>query len=306
MDADFTTTVLPRSTWRELQKEHENIVRPWVQPRLERRAHSQKHPIDDFLFEYYPISANKLLTWHPGFGYSLACDIEDRTFFPEHMYEFTETELRVSVTWLTKNLDQINETVDFLRQTMGRPTRTGCFGLHEWAMVLGQDTLRHSEWKLRLTQSDIQQTIDEVGLRCTHFDAFRFFTPQARPLNPVQLTRADQITFDQPGCLHANMDLYKHAMRFAPVVGSATIRSCFSLARDIRTVDMQVAPYDFTELGVEPIKVETAEGRGTFAMHQRSFAHRANELRTQLIASLERCLRIVSPAETTKSHAANR
>jgi hypothetical protein len=154
-------------------------------------------------------------------------------------------------------------------------------------MVLGQEQLRHNSWPLRISQSQIAKTIDEVGLRCTHFDAFRFFTDKAKPLNPLQLIRADQLETEQPGCLHANMDLYKIAMRWVPILGSLFARQCFRLARDIRTVDMQSAPYDLIDLGVKPIKIETPEGRLLFANKQKAFSERAQVLRTKMVTHLE-------------------
>ena len=60
-------TVLEESAWRERRARHETRVRPWVEPRQERRKNGGKHPTDDFLFEYYPYSVGKLLAWHqPG------------------------------------------------------------------------------------------------------------------------------------------------------------------------------------------------------------------------------------------------
>jgi hypothetical protein len=46
---------LSSSQWQELRDEHRNLVLPWITPRLERRSLHQSHPVDDFLFEYYPI-----------------------------------------------------------------------------------------------------------------------------------------------------------------------------------------------------------------------------------------------------------
>jgi predicted DNA-binding transcriptional regulator YafY len=83
------------------------------------------------------------------------------------------------------------------------------------------------------------------------------------------------------------MDLYKYAQRFAPIVGSGIVRSAFTLAKDIRTVDMQTAPYDLADLGVVPIPVETQAGRDKFAELQLGFAQRAQTLRTELITALK-------------------
>lgn len=286
-DSHMTAEILPAELWHCLREDHRTQVLPWITPRLERRSRQESHPVDDFLFEYYPISTNKLLNWHPGFGISLEATELESEDFPTGSYEFTDNKIQIRSQWLAKNQEAAISLIDFLTKTQERSVRSGCFGLHEWAMVLGAEDVRHEKWPLRLSQEEIRATIDEVGLRCTHFDAFRFFTPIAAPLNPLQLTRIDQNDVEQPGCLHANMDLYKHSQRFAPIVGSEIVRSTFALAKDIRTVDMQTAPYDLVNLGVIPIPVETQAGRDEFAKRQLEFAERAQRLRTELIEALK-------------------
>ena len=130
------------------------------------------------------------------------------------------------------------------------------------------------------------ETVHDVGLRCTHIDAYRFFTPAALPLNPIEPTRATQPDLDQPGCLHANMDLYKYAMWFSPYVGSDLIADCFELARSARTLDMQASPYDVSQFDLEPIRVETSEGRLAYASRQREVMDAARPLRQRLLESL--------------------
>ena len=39
--------------------------------RRERRSRQQKHAIEDFLFEYYPVTPAALRRWHPGVGVAL-------------------------------------------------------------------------------------------------------------------------------------------------------------------------------------------------------------------------------------------
>lgn len=284
------SNTLDRSTWQQARALHRSIVEPWVQPRLDRKSRQEKHPVDDFLFEYYPISPGKVLAWHPGFDIQLDVTQDDLELFSEKFYRAIDGVLALKSEHVGQQREAMSRTVEFLSLTRSRQPVIGCFGLHEWAMVLGQETVRHDAWKLRLPQSEIRQTIDDIGLRCTHFDAFRFFTDEARPLNPLQLSRADQVMQEQPGCLHANMDLYKIAFTHGPILGSDVVRDAFALARDIRTVDMQVAPYDLAQLGVTPIPVETTEGRAEFATRQREFSARADVLRQQIIATLERVL----------------
>src|SRR6478609_11254063 len=45
---------------------HETRVRGWTDPHQERKARSEKHPVEDFLFEYYRFRPSWLRRWHPG------------------------------------------------------------------------------------------------------------------------------------------------------------------------------------------------------------------------------------------------
>ena len=128
-------------------------------------------------------------------------------------------------------------------------------------------------------------------------DAFRFFTPPARPLNILQPSRETQHALEQPGCLHANMDLYKWSYKLAPLVGSETVADCFELARDIRALDMRASPYDLSDLGYEPVRIETPEGRAAYAVAQKRFAERAAPLRARLVATVDQALAL--PAAVT-------
>ena len=91
------------------------------------------------------------------------------------------------------------------------------------------------------------------------------------------------------------MDLYKHAFRLWPLVGSDLVADCFELAWDVRIVDMRAAPYDLTGISLDPhgemwtpITIETPEGRQEYATHQRRFAERAVPVRAELIRQCER------------------
>ena len=275
---------IEREQWLELRDAHQRIVDEWVNPRLERRLRNEKHPVDDFLFDYYPISPAKLRAWHPGSHVTLEALPPDVADFASKIYEYDRGNIAVRASWVDQMQPAIDATLNHLERIATNAPRGGCHALHEWAMVLGNDVIRHQQFPLRLSQGEIRQTVDSLGLRCTHFDAFRFFTPEAQPLNPLQLSRSIQLDYDQPNCLHANMDVYKHAHALAPIVGSDVVRETFQLAREIRDVDMQVAPYDLTALGVQPIQIETAQGRAQFATLQAQFAQRAAKLRAQLIS----------------------
>ena len=279
---------LDEAEWRARQHAHAERVRPWIEPRLERRRRGARHPVDDFLFEYYAFRPGQLLRWHPGIGIDLVGDVSEWS----SVRGYVVRDGRAYVDPDAVPDHQLRSFADLLRRTSQREPQHGCFGRHEWAMVyrLDPSDVRHASWPLRVTADEIAHVVESAPLRCTHFDAFRFYAPQARRLNVVTPTRATQPDLEQPGCLHATMDLYKWAFRSYPVVGAELVADCFELAREVRDVDMRVAPYDLSDLGLEPLRIETAEGRSEFIRYQRDFAERGQRVRSQLIAALETAL----------------
>ncbi|MFI0450551.1 3-methyladenine DNA glycosylase [Actinomadura sp. 6N118] len=284
---------LEPATWRARAEAHRRRVADWVEPHLERRGRGAAHPVEDFLFSYYGYSPGKLRKWHPGAGVVLlGADARD---FGRDYLDTPEGAVLDVASLMTKRKASVEFTAALLAATAARPAHFGCFGMHEWAMVYRSQEIRHSAWPLRLDAEEIAQVVEARGVRCSHFDAFRFFTPEARPLNVLQPTRERQTELEQPGCLHANMDLYKWAFKLSPLISSELVADCFALARDIRAVDMRASPYDLSTLGHEPIPIETPEGRAEYASEQRGFAERAQPLRQRLSDACERLL------DTTRS-----
>jgi hypothetical protein len=282
--------VLHAADWRARRRAHEERVDAWLTPHLARRRSGVKHPVEDFLFTYYSHRPAQLRRWHPGAGVALR-DADPAEFGPDY---------RATAAGLTLDTDRVRarraDSVGWIRTllaaTAGRPAQLGCFGLHEWAMVYRQtqDEVRHNAWPLRLSPAATAAVVEERGVRCSHFDAFRFFTAPARPLNLLTPTRERQHELEQPGCLHANMDLYKWAYKLSPLVSSELVADAFALAREIRTLDMRASPYDLADLGYPPVRIETVEGRHEYARAQRGFAERAAPLRARLVAECDRLL----------------
>lgn len=272
--------MLEATDWRARRAAHEARVDAWLAPHLARRRAGVKHPVEDFLFTYYSFRPAQLRRWHPGFGVVLAGGEPDRDYVPYGDGVTLDPTIvkRKSVDWIRT----------LLTRTASRPAHFGCFGMHEWAMVYRAGEVRHEQVPLRLSPDDTARVVEENRVRCSHFDAFRFFTPAARPLNLLQPTRETQHDNEQPGCLHANMDLYKWAYKLSPLVESELVADAFALARDIRALDMRASPYDLADLGYPPVKVETPQGRQEYARAQRAFAERAAPLRARLIAALDR------------------
>lgn len=125
--------------------------------------------------------------------------------------------------------------------------------------------------------------LESLPVRCTHHDAFRFFTPDARPRNALQPTRGDQVALEQPGCLHATMDLYKWSFKLDPGCPSDLVADCLEFAVEVRELDMQASPYDLSALGYQPVRIETPDGRAEYAAAQGRFAERAGPLRRRLV-----------------------
>ncbi|MFG1847215.1 3-methyladenine DNA glycosylase [Micromonospora carbonacea] len=278
---------LDLADWQARRRAHEERVDGWLAPHLARRRAGRKHPVEDFLFTYYSHRPAQLRRWHPGAGAVL------RGADPA---EFGR-DYRATAAGLTLDTDAVRArragSVDWIRAlltaTAGRPAHLGCFGMHEWAMVYRQtqEEVRHNAWPLRLSPARTAEVVQERGVRCSHFDAYRFFTAPARPLNVLTPTRERQHELEQPGCLHANMDLYKWAYKLSPLVPSELVADAFALAREIRTLDMRASPYDLAALGYPPVRVETPEGRAEYAAAQRGFAERAAGLRARLLAALD-------------------
>ncbi len=277
-------TVLDERTWRARAAAHAERVDAFVAPHLARRGSAVKHPVHDFLFTYYSQRPAQLRRWHPGYGVALEAADEYAALKGYGTGPVTVTREHVA-----SQRPLLEALRTLLTATASRPPTFGCFGLHEWAMVYRQAETRH-DWPLRLGADGTDAVVESHRIGCSHFDAFRFFTPDARPRNTLSPGRDDRAAYEQPGCLHAGMDLYKHAFRLTPMVSSDLVADCFELARDIRELDMRAAPYDLADLGFDPVRIETAEGKQEYAAAQRRFAERGAPLRRRLI---EECARLL-------------
>lgn len=292
MLASVPRTILPEADWRARRQAHEQRVAAWTDPHQARTARGEKHPVYDFLFEYYRFRPSWLRRWHPGPDVVLPGEAA-REFLRWPEYHPTDGGVTLNCGALEpRRRESVAWMLNLLRATAERPPQFACFGLHEWAMVYRQTPaeVRHNAWPLRFPPDELARVVEAQPIRCSHFDAFRFFTAPARPLNRLQPERATTPEFEQRGCLHANMDLYKWAFKLAPFTPAELIADCFALARDIREVDMRASPYDLEKLGFAPIRIETPEGRAAYEVHQRDFARRSQPLRASLIGVFERLL----------------
>jgi hypothetical protein len=309
--------VLPEAEWRARAAAHRSRLDELVGPYLERRAAGSAHPVIDFLFTYYGHKPAQLRRWHPGYGVALEGAFEydsargyhrlapsgdpergdigddgspDATTLPEFGYRAA---FAADPTYLERRRDTIEFIANLLRATASRPAQLSCFGLHEWAMVYRTDDVRHQQVPLRLGRAGTDEVVESMSLRCTHYDAFRFFTQDAVGRNVEPLTRADQMSREQPGCLHANMDLYKWGFKLVPLIASDVLLDFFEFACAARELDMRASPYDLSEYGYEPVRIETAAGRAVYVRAQSVLAERSVRLRQTL---LDLCDGLLAPA----------
>ncbi|PKY70304.1 3-methyladenine DNA glycosylase [Brevibacterium ravenspurgense] len=284
-------TVLAPREWRALRDAHAQEVTSRTADHLARRSRGEKHPVQDFLFTYYPFKPAKIAQWNPAPGTALAIETEDdRQYFSRRWYTVTNHARVDAAAWWEDRGRGAVFIRDLLRSTLGREAALGCFGLHEWAMVykLKPGQQRHEDVPLRLSQEETDRVVENHRIRCTHFDAFRFFTPDARGLNTIQPTREGMLANEQPGCLHAGMDLYKWAMKLQPMVEGSIVLEAFDLATQLRTLDMEASPYDVRPWGYGVVAIETAAGKAEYMKRQKSLSEKANRLRHALIDSIDR------------------
>ncbi|PRX45132.1 hypothetical protein B0I33_110231 [Prauserella shujinwangii] len=292
---------LAEPEWQRRERAHAERMRRWTEPHQRRRSRGEKHPVLDFLFTYYSHPPSHLERWQPGPGVVLG-GVSARRFLDRRGYRDTGDGVALDLAACTPRRERtLRHVASLLEATAGRAPRLSCFGLHEWAMVYRQppDEVRHAQLPLRLGSAGTDAVVDELGVRCGHFDAYRFFTEPARPLNRLRPTRETQRDFEQPGCLHANMDLYKWAYKLGPFVPAELVGDCFELAADIRLLDMRASPYDLSALGHSPVRIETPEGRAEYARAQAAFARRAAPLRDRLLRLCRDLLDVTGAAGNT-------
>ncbi len=242
--------------------------------------------MEDFLFTYYSYKPAVLRRWHPGPGVVLEGGAERGTW---RWYEVLgDRDVRVDDAGFRRERGSLYRGVTgLLRATRDRAGSFGCFGLHEWAMVYRSDATRH-DVPLRLGSAGTDAVVEAHDLRCTHFDAFRFFTPDAVPRNREVLDRDGAVGREQPGCLHAGMDVYKWMLKLGPLVPGELLLDAFELARDIRELDMRASPYDLTGWGYSPVPIETPAGKAEYVRQQRLLSVRGQQLRGAVLAVVDK------------------
>ena len=285
-----TIAELPEHEWKAHKRKHEQRVDELTSDYLRARSRHEKQPLMDFLFEYFQFRPSALRRWSPGFD--IALEVSDQSELPQ----IREIRISNKLAWLdiqqfpTKRIKSLKWILSLLKNSSNKKPTFGCFGMHEWAMVYKTDDVRHAQLGLRMAPKELAEFVESRPLVCTHFDAFRFFTPEAVPLNKFQLSRDAFADTEQPGCIHTNMDLYKWTYKLYPWISSDLILEAFELAIEARTIDMQASPYDLIKDGLPPIKIETEEGRAEYLKAQQKIYEKGVPVREKIIQQYERFL----------------
>ena len=289
---------LAAEEWLSRRRAHQQLLQPFVEKFRLWRNRGRKHPVYDFLFSYYSFSTGQLLRWSPGVfcrlevsgPKSLESELSEALLdWPDHFLSDTLGGEPVVVIDALKFPERRSKflawAINYLEQTRDRPALFHCFGLHEWAMVYKSTERHHPDTPLRVSDREVAEVLENNPVCCTHYDAYRFFTAAAVPLNRHCLSREQVVEFDQAGCIHANMDLYKFGYKIAPFLCSDLLAELFLLARRAREIDMQASPYDLSEFGVGSIKIECREGRSDYVELQRELSDDGQVLREKLLCA---------------------
>ena len=288
-----TTPVLDHSVyleekvWQRQESELCEQLQPIVEAHRQRRISGVKHPVIDFLFEYYHFKAPKLLEWTPGIGVYLLGQQANK-FVTKRGFNQNEYGVFINPnSFPTDRIDGLDWTINMLLQTFSRKPQFNCFGMHEWCMIYEKQDIRHPALKLRLSHDKTRNVVEQHPVKCTHYDAYRFYSDTAVKFNQTKLSRETIPNHEQPGCLHTNMDLYRWAYKFYPWVSSDLIRRAFLLALDIRETDMRASPYDLDQFCDLPaIEIETAAGKVEYIKLQQAYFELAQKIRLELAENL--------------------
>ena len=221
MTETLNLMALPRHEWLGRAQKHREAVDALSAEARQRKQRGEAHPIEDFMWTYYSQRPTQFAKWHPGFGVAL---LDAHEYEGERGYETIGNQAAVARDFLNQRAQSLTWILTLQLSLLEREPRFACFGLHEWAMVYRreQSEVRHEQAPLRLSPSEIAEVVEAQELKCTHYDAFRFYVPEARSLNHLMLQREDQMRNEQSGCLHANMDLYKWCYKSTPIVPHRT------------------------------------------------------------------------------------
>ena len=181
---------IPITNWAVSAMAHKLRVEKLLQGNLYK---DPNHPIYNFIFNYFFFKPSTLFQYSAGLDAILALDESFQKFLnPKGLSKNSDGIFYdPNLHFRTQNQkESITFTLSLLQSVYGRAPSFCCFGLHEWAMLYRVNESGNMPSKcsprqalpLRLSQDDIKKIVESNNIRCSHIDAFRFFTPLARYL----------------------------------------------------------------------------------------------------------------------------
>ncbi|MBL4574556.1 MAG: hypothetical protein JKY51_00460, partial [Opitutaceae bacterium] len=115
--------------WIAREQQHILLIDEWVKPHQKRASIHEKHPVYDFLFDYYSFRPSLLRRWQPGIGIFLAGSQAEK-FLARKGYLKTANGITLNPDLRTpKRLRTIQWIGDCLRNCHRRPPQFACYGL---------------------------------------------------------------------------------------------------------------------------------------------------------------------------------
>lgn len=289
--------VVSRGSWLKALEAQTQRVRHLLQGN---GLQEKNHPIYNFISSYYHFKPEILFQFSPDLETTLIFNEDSdlmhlskrgRSICADRIH-FDPTKMQFS----SKQIEAFLKAHRVLVSVHNRPPALHCFGFHEWAMLYSESSSidLKQNLPLRISREGIRDVLMTNKLRCSHYDAFRFFTKDSMPLNDVgvKLSRMNQDISDQPGCVHVQMDMFKWSFKIFPFIPSELLVDTLSLALQARLLDMRASPYDLkacSNLGSmfspDPILVETPSGRRDYQKYQMELYAKSKPIRQKLISS---------------------
>ena len=325
---------LPAEVWRAQAAHHRRRVHKLLSPGFV--AGSDKlddaNPVYNFLSQYYNVRGTKgirrLARWSPGLDVLLegatqqdivSGGVSSRACNTSMLTKKGLALCPEGATYKSRDFVASSEPAAYiwnhslLCRTQQNPIVLNCFGMHEWAMVYQPDhrpafsAKYQSALRFRLSQADVNSVVESNELRCSHLDALRMFSPAAQQLpnqfgNIGSKTRESQTSIEQAACVHSSLDLFRFAWKLSPFCSSGIVMDCLEMALKARRVDVAAGPYDCLEYGIDPILVETEQGKREYRNRQIQLMKEGKTVRDALIAQYEGLIGKFEESESTCAH----
>ena len=176
------------------------------------------------------------------------------------------------------------------RRRPARPAFSGCFGLHEWAMVYRDDAARGTRCPLRLGQAGTDAVVEAHPIRCTPLRRVPVLhAARRRPQPPAADPGDASPSWSSRAACTPAMDLYKWAYKLSPADPGRAGRRLLRAGR-ARSASWTCGPRPTTcaRTATSRSRSRRPRARPQYVAAQRGFAERGAVLRQRLIDVCDR------------------